>query len=229
VDPDTLLRTEVEGVGAGEVGVELRMSKDALYPRVAGRVRGSDGTGIAKARIFPMCDAFQARVAGQIVSTSHDALKGTVTDKDGNFELENVPKSLVYLRIESDEILPLEYGRYVEGDERFVHSAVKELPREKIESLDIRIDRRAHVQVELSDPATADEFALLDENGAGIEISVFMGNGRRDGPKAPIVEGRSNVVGGSDRARTIVFYKNGNEVARMAVALTPGGTKTVRL
>jgi hypothetical protein len=228
MEPDTLLRVDEENVRAGTVALELRMSRDALYPRVAGRVRGSDGKGVAHAKIFPMCDAFQAKYEGQILSTSHDAVDGTETDEDGRFELKDVPKSLVYLRVESDEILPLEYGRYVEGDKRFVDTKVRALPRESIETLDIHVDRRAHVQVELGDPTTADKFSLLDAKGDAIELSIFVGNGRRETRQAPIVKGRSNVVGGSDRARTIVFYKDGNEVTRMSIELVPGETKTVK-
>jgi hypothetical protein len=175
-----------------------------------------------------MCDAFQSRIDGQIISTNHAVVDGTETDDEGRFELRDVPKSLVYLRVESDTILPLEYGRFVENDKRYADVAVRALPADQIEKLDIQVDRRAHVRVELGDPSTADAFALLDSKGDAIQLSIFEGNGRSEMMQAPIVEGRSNVVGGSDRARTIVIYKNKQEIARLAVALVPGETKTVK-
>src|SRR5262249_43651163 len=61
MEPDTLLRTQEKDVPAGSTNVVLRMPKDALFPRVAGVVRGHDGHGIAGASIGPMCDAFRAR------------------------------------------------------------------------------------------------------------------------------------------------------------------------
>lgn len=228
MEHDTLLRTEEKNVRGGTAAIELRMPTDELYLRVAGRVIGHDGKGIAGVKIGPMCDAFQVRLAGQVMGTSHHRVKGTVTDAEGRFELVDVPKSLVYLRLDSDDTLPLEYGRYVEGDDRFTKTLVRELPRERITALEITVDRRAHVQVELSDPTTADEFSLLDAAGDEIELSVFVGNGRREGKTAPIHDGRSHVVSGSDRARTLVLYKAQLEVTRIPVQLAPGETKTVR-
>ena len=228
MEPETLLRTQEENVPAGTTNVVLRMPRNALYPRVAGVVRGHDGRGIAGAFIGPMCDAFRARWQGDTIATRHDSLEGARTDADGRFELENVPKSLVYLRIDGEDILPLEYGRYVEGDKRFQRTEVRELPVDRIESLEIFVDRRAHVQVELDDPAAADEFALVDAEGSEVELSTFRGNGRHDGPRAPIREGRSDVVAGTDRAQSLVLYKGGLEVTRLAVTLVPGEVKSVR-
>src|SRR5262249_28760175 len=150
MDAKTLLRIEEKGVRAGRSDVELRLPADGLYPRVAGRVLSRKGQPIAGARVFPMCDAFQARLKGEIVSTSHDALEGVTTDAEGRFELVNVPRSLVYLRIDGEELIPLEYGRYVEGDKRFERTTVKELPRERIEKLEIAVERRCHLQVTLA-------------------------------------------------------------------------------
>jgi hypothetical protein len=228
MDPSTLLRAELAGVRAGSSRVVLQMPRDALFPRVAGVVRGHDGRGIEGASIAPMCDAFRARWQGSVIGTSHSSVEGVVTDAEGRFELRDVPKSLVYLRIDGEGILPLEYGRYVEDDPDFENAEVRALPLDDIESLEIRVDRRAHLQVELTDPAAADQFALVDERGVELELSAFSGQGRREGMRHPIYAGRSDVVAGTDRARSIVLFKAGAEIARFAVALVPGETKSVR-
>jgi len=214
-------------VQAGTTNLVLAMPKDALYPKVAGTVRTHDGQPVAGASIFPMCDAFQARVKGRIIGTSHDALDGTTTDENGHFEMLDVPKSLVYLRVEREDVLPLEYCRYVPGDSRFIDTP-RELPKDKIESLDIRVDRRAHVQVELADAAFADEFVLLDDKDKPLEVSIFIGQGRREGRRAPIVDGKSYVTAGTDRAKTLVLYKAGVEVGRRGIKLAAGETTTIR-
>ncbi len=226
-DPENLLMIEESGVDAGRDDVEMRMPADGLFLRVAGTVRGHDGTPVAGVSIHPMCDSYRARFRGDVISTSHDAVDGVVTDSEGRFVLQSVPRSLVYLRLDGAEILPLEYGRYAEGDPRFANAAVKELPRDEIESLDIRVDRRAHLQIQLTDPALGDRFRLLDTKGDAIELSVFEGNNRREGMDARIVEGRSPVVSGSDRGRTLVLLKGETEVGRRPVTLKPGETTIV--
>jgi hypothetical protein len=229
LDPATLLRADSEPIAAGTQGVVLRLPQDGLYPLVAGSVRGHDGTPLAGVRVGTMCDAFRARWEGSVISTHHAGAGSTVTDEHGRFELRDVPRSLVYLRLDGAEILPLEYGRWVEGDPRFADAEVQRLPTERIADLDIRVDRRAHLQLELAEPGRADEFGLLDARGRPIELSTFEAGGRDEGPRAPIVAGRSNVVAGSDRARTLVLYRGGTEVERAPIALRPGETTPVRL
>jgi hypothetical protein len=226
-DPQTLLRVDATAVRAGSRGVELVLPTDQLYVRVAGRVRSHGGKPIGGANVYPMCDAFQARAYGQIISTSHGAVDGVVTDDEGRFELRNVPKSLVYLRIDGENILPLEYGRYVEGDERFVDT-IRELPRDEIEKLDLRVELRCHLQVELRDPSSADELAVLDESGRELTLSLFEGRGRRDAPRQAIASGRSAVLGVPDTGRTLVLYRSRVETLRMPVSLDPDELVTLR-
>jgi RNA polymerase sigma-70 factor (ECF subfamily) len=228
MDSNTLLRCEKKHVAAGTTGVELRLATDTLFPLVAGRVVSGNGAPVAGVHVFPMCDAFQARVDGRIVSTSHEALDGVTTDNEGRFELPNVPRSLVYLRVDGEPILPLEYGRYVEGDARFVKS-IRELPADKIENLEIVVARRCHLQLEVADPQFADELSVLDVEGEPLELSIFVGNGRKEGPRAPIVDGRSNVIATPDTGRTLVLYKAGVELTRRPIELAPGDVQHVRL
>lgn len=227
-DPKTLLRVDAKAVPAGARDVEMRLPTDKLYPRVAGRVVSHGGTPIGGARVFPMCDSFQASAGGRIIATSHDALEGTTTDSEGRFELTNVPKSLVYLRVNGDNILPLEYGRYVEGDSRFGPETVRELPVERIESLELAVELRCHMQVELRDAELADELAVLDESGRELVLSLFEGQGRREQQRHPLSGGRSTVLGVPDTGRTLVLFRDGAEVARMPLILDPETTVVVR-
>ena len=150
------------------------------------------------------------------------------SDGDGRFELRNVPKSLVYLRVDGDTILPLEYGRYVEGDSRFANTAVRELPKDKIEQLEIVVEQRCHMQVELADAALADELAVLDAQGHELVLSLYAGNSRQERERHPIHEGRSDVLAVPDTGRTLVLFRAGAEVARSSVQLEPGKVTTVR-
>lgn len=229
MDPETLLRSESEPVQAGSTGVRLRLPTDTLHARVAGRIVSNAGVPIAGASIYPMCDAFDTKIDGWIASTNHGKVKGTRTDDDGRFELRNVPRSLVYLRIDGEEILPLEYGRYVEGDERFEHAQVRALPTDGIDELVITVNQRAHFRVELLDPSAADSLAVLDARGVALELSVYDGDNRREGVRQPIRSGRTASIAAPDCARTLVLYRGDDEVARRVLELVPGELVQVRM
>ena len=167
--------------------------------------------------VSPMCDAFKTELKGGAASTSHDRLEGVRTDGEGRFELRNVPRSLVYLRIEGEGLIPLEYGRG------------SELPRNRIEDLQITVDLRCHFKVELADPASADEVSVLDADGAALVINIFYGNSRRENERAPILEGRSQTMAVTDAGRTLVLLLQGKEVNRVPLDLLPGKLKELRL
>lgn len=227
-DPRTLLRVDSEPVRAGRSGVDLRVPTDRLYPRVAGRVLSQGGTPIAGAEVFAMCDALQLKHEGRTVSTSHDARDSVTTDAEGRFELQNVPMSLAYLRVNGATILPVEYGRYVDGDPRFANAAVRELPRERITELEIRVEARCHMQVELGVTDLADSLAVLDASGVELELSLFEATGRRDGPRQQLHNGRSAMIAVPESGRTLVLFKEGVEVTRSGIALDASNPTTIR-
>ena len=185
------------------------------------------GKPVAHAGIYPMCDAFRMKYMGQTVGTSHAALDGTTSDAEGRFELKNVPNTLVYLRIDGEEIVPLEYGRWTEDDPRFQKS-IHELPRDTIESLEITVGRRCHFQVEFADPNFADEVTVLDDAGEPVELSVFAGNSRREGRSQPVHDGRSEVIACPDSGVMVVLRKSKTEVSRRKLELKPGEVTSVR-
>jgi RNA polymerase sigma-70 factor (ECF subfamily) len=228
-DPETLLMADSDPVPAGRTGVEVRLPTDRLYPRVAGRVLSLGGEPIAGAEVFPMCDAFRVRHEGRPISTSHGGVEGTTTDAEGRFELRDVPMSLVYLRVNGDNILPVEYGRWVEGDARFAGSDVKELPKDRITALEIRAEARCHMQVELGAPDLADELCVLDAKGREVVVSLFEADGRQDTERHPIHEGRSAMLSVPETGRTLVLFKQGVEVARSAIRLDASEPTVVRL
>ncbi len=219
--PDTLLRAVIPAVPAGRSNLVVALPEEEVYPELRGTVVGADGEPIPDVRVFPMCDAFRMRVAGTIVGTRHARAGGTTTDAEGRFKLERVPRNLVYLRLDGAETLPLEWGRHVEG-------GLGELVGDDFEDLVITVARRCHFQVELDDPAEADRFAMLDARGDELEISEFVGNGRGEGFRQSLLEGRSNPMAAPDTAATIVLYLGNEEVRRAPIRLAPGERVTIR-
>lgn len=221
MDADTLLIAETELIAAGSVDVKIRLDTSRLHPRVAGRIVGRDGKPVAHASVGPMCDAFCMKHMGSTVGTSHGSLAGTTTDAEGRFELKNVPDSLVYLRIDGEDLVPLEYGR-VTGLALLGGKAVSGLPRDRIEDLQITVGRRCHFQVELNDPEFADELEVRDDAFKQVALSVFVGNSRRENDRQPLKQGRSEVIACPDDGVMLVLLKGGVEVSRRRIELRPG-------
>jgi protocatechuate 3,4-dioxygenase beta subunit len=222
LDPSTLQRVELAHVAAGAREVELVFPGGALLPKLAGRVVDGRGEPVPNLSVFPMCDAKEIRLEGQVIATHHEVTRGTSTNAEGWFELERVPKHAVYLRLQGADTLPLEWGRGLAG-------GLETLCGEKREELVITVERRCHFQVELALAGEADELGLLDADGETLVISEFFGNGRNDTERHPIVDGRSRMLAASDKAATLVLYRAGLEVRRVAVRLAPGTPQSVKL
>jgi hypothetical protein len=63
---------------------------------------------------------------------------------------------------------------------------------------------------------------MLDAQGKAIPSVLFQGEGRRSKETWSIVEGRSQVFAISERARSIVFLADGEELRRREITLQPG-------
>jgi RNA polymerase sigma-70 factor (ECF subfamily) len=227
MDTETMLMAEAGPFAAGAQDVEIALPTDEIYPLVAGHVFSHAGDPIANASVFPMCDAHRARANGQVIGTRHMTREGVVTNGEGYFELRNVPRSLVYLRIEGESILPLEYGRdHDENDARFA-GRPRGLPEREIEDMEIAVEQRCHLVVELSDPTAADQLGVLTAEGRPLTINIMTATGRRDGPRLPITGGRSATMAVPDIGATLVLYLAGEEVGRAPIRLQPGEVTNV--
>lgn len=222
MDATTLQRASVGPLPAGSRGVRVELGAGQLWRRVAGRVVARDSSGVEGVSIRPMTDAFRQRYAGQVVGTSHSTADGVVTGEDGAFELAEVPRDLVYLRLDGEGIMSMEYGRHVEG-------GLAALAGERIADLEIVVGLRLHLQVTLADPDAADTLEVLDGEGQPIEINVIMGTSRRESRSVGFQDGRTDVLTVGDSAATLRLSKDGREVSRRSVTLVRGEVNQVRL
>jgi RNA polymerase sigma factor (sigma-70 family) len=221
MDPATLQRCVTGGLAAGRRDVVLVVRTGESFARLAGRVLDGRGRPVPGAAVFPMCDALEIRLEGATIATQHESAPGTASDAEGRFVLERVPKELVYLRIDGAGVIPLEWGRGEPGG----LAALVDEPEELV----LTVERRCHFQVELSVPAEADALGVLDAEGHALVVSEFVGNGRNDTERHPLVDGRSTTLAVGDRAATLVLYRAGSEVRRVGLELTPGAPLQLRL
>jgi hypothetical protein len=219
MDPETLLRAGVTA-RAGSAEAVITLPTEALYAELRGRVVDRRGAGIAGANIHPMCDAFRTRFQGQVISTQHGTVDGQATDSEGRFVLARVPRALAYLRVDGEEILPVEWGRSEQG--------LLTLVGEEPEEIEIVVPRRCHVKVELVDPARADEVGFVDESGELVDVNIMLGTGRRTTPRAPFQDGRTPTLAIADSALTLVLYRADEEVHRASIDLVAGQVNLLR-
>ena len=216
IDPRTLERAALEHVAAGSRDVTLVMLADATMARVAGVAVDSAGEPIPDVRVVPNAVTFMARHAGHNLFSTSVTLEGTLTDAQGRFVLEHLPREGVELNFSGDGVLNKGIS-------------VSALEGEAATSLRVELERRMQLQVELADPDSADAYALLDAGGAEISLILRAGSTTYFMQRPPILEGRSHVASGSERARTLVTYKGGKEVGRTSVRLSAAQLTVVRL
>jgi hypothetical protein len=96
------------------------------------------------------------------------------------------------------------------------------------DALEIRAERRIHLQVELERPFEhADGVQVLAADGERLTLRVMRGSTSQTSPRARIEDGRTHVLSLSERARWVVLLAAETEVARLP--LHPGpGVNTVR-
>jgi hypothetical protein len=222
MDPRSLLRCEERGVAAGRADVRLVLDRSQLFARLIGQVLDGRGTPVAGLDVFAMCDALESRLDGRVIGTQHEVAAGVKTDGEGRFELTSVPRTLAYLRLQSAETLPLEWGRGHAG-------GLAELVGREPERVIITVERRCHFRVELADPTLADELGMLDDEGRELVLSEFQGSSRNDTERHALSQGRSSTLAVSDRARELVLYRAGVIVRRTNVDLRAGEPLTLQL
>ncbi|MEO6710084.1 MAG: hypothetical protein ABI054_05060, partial [Planctomycetota bacterium] len=209
VDAATLERVSVPHIAAGRHDVVLELRADACIPRVEGIAVDSSGAPLPEVRVVPTAMGFMARYAGLNLFSTVMSLEGTVTNAEGRFVLENLPRQSVYLKFSGDGVLTKD--ETIEAQAGTSESPLK---------LHVELERRMHVQVELADPTSADCYALLDAAGKELQMTLRNGSTTYFMNRPPIVDGRSHVASATERARVVVAYKNGKEVGRAEVHLS---------
>jgi RNA polymerase sigma-70 factor (ECF subfamily) len=216
MDNETLLRVESDPVLAGNRDVEIRLDTAALYERVAGRVVSASGAPVQGVAISAMCDVMTIHESENATSVFHRQGKRTTTDAEGRFVFTKVPKERVYLRLDGEDILPLEYGR---GDARGIAGPT----HGEVEKIELRVELRYHMQVEMpaNEAASADSIRILDGKGQPVAINVFMGNSRYSSDTVQLKDGKSDALVVAEDAQTLVLVAKGVEVKRVALHLVP--------
>jgi hypothetical protein len=209
-DPKTMAVMFTEPRLAPQSDLELVLANPSRYPRIAGRVVDREDHPIAGASVTPWIS-----FAG---SADKIGLYGraAVADEEGRFELRELSR-------EVDQLSVIAAGA---PDAKYVRLA-KEA---NVEAITVRLPRPCHLQVDLTgSKIEADSFTVCDEKGKQLMLSVSNGVTVVTGPTSfSLVDGRSQALGASDDARTLVLQLHGKKVAEIPLHLVPDQLNVIR-
>ena len=218
--PETLEVVSAE-VEAGSEYTFVLSGQEPLR-RVAGRVLSFSGVPVAGVRLI-----YGRRGIGEHPDrrSPYNYERARQADSEGRFEFETLVVQDTFFTVSG-------------ADVSLWHYVLDE--SEDLENLEIRVPLRCDVQVLLEeDPEEADGVYLLDEAGEPVKWCIFHGTvddragvasffSGGPGP-ASIRDGKTEVLLTDERVRTVVLMKDGEEVRRVSVQLTPGKVELLRM
>ncbi len=218
LDAASLERETLEHVAAGKSDVVVRFAEDNCWAKLEGTVVDSEGRPLSEVRVVPRAMGFMARYAGRNMFSTSMSLDGVVTDSAGRFALERLPREGVSLEFGGDHVL----DRSLTPDPATFGDG-------PTPNLRVVLERRMQLQIELADPSSADQFALLDATDHEISMRLRTGTTTYFMNRAPIIDGHSHVASAGESARSVVLYKGDSEVGRIKVQLSAEEITVVRL
>ena len=136
------------------------------------------------------------------------------TDPNGGFVLRNVPRAHVKLSVDHPDLL------YVHSMEFRTEESFEDA-QGNLRGVVLTAPLRLRFQVQLDDPDEADSFRIFDGDETELVCFAQTATNYNSSPSYLLLsEGRSKHLFVSDLAKTLVLYREGREVRRMALELT---------
>jgi hypothetical protein len=149
------------------------------------------------------------RILGNSFGGVWSEAASTLSDAEGFFAFQKIGGEALMLSVSGDDVMPQWFGAHV--------------MREGEEPMELAVSVRCTFQVDLGrESQHANGLRVLDQDDAGLTLFRIGPSGSLSGNSFPIVEGRSESLGVSDSARTLVLLKDGVEVRRVPLLLRPG-------
>lgn len=211
IDERTLERAPNVHAFPGATGLELRLDERATS-RIAGRVVSASGLPLAGVQITPRAD----RIAGELPRLGNSTAT-TTTDEEGRFAFERVATEGAYLQLFGDAV----GGFSNRGLARY----------DDLEAIELVILLPCELQIELEDPTLSGvtEIEVLDGEERRLTIHESFGTFLAMRERIALEGERSGVLSVKESARTLVLYRDGEELRRLPLALDPTELTIVRL
>lgn len=217
VDRELTWGTLTDPIAAGARGVEVVADLEATtWPFLAGRVVTEQGDPVPNVDItpwLPVLDATTPVPGGTSHVTRWFSRRSEVTDAQGRFELERVPRQHLAFFLISDDIVPS-------------HASVEDVTDP--DDFTIPVRARVHLEVVVEPGAEgADAFRLTDAQGAPVEILEMRADGYSNFVRYPLTGGRSGVVTTTSDALVLHLLRGDEELEAIGVRLRPGEVNTI--
>jgi len=201
-------------VEAGARAVELVLAGEAQRARVAGRVTNWSGDPLENVLITV---ARAENTEGSYIFEHSDPEQLPVrTDAQGRFEFAELCLERTRLHLS------------LEGAGDSGRAAVSLADFDQLESLELRLPAACYLRVTLADAERADSLTLLDAQGQTLALTIVIGGARCSANSVSIVRGVTDRISTNESAATLVLSKEGQEVDRLPIRLTPGGVNELR-
>ncbi len=214
---DSIQTQTTEPIRAGRSGVEIRLPKPDVYQRLAGHVLDEEGDpipGVVVNQWIAVSELSSRVFGGRVAIQATREGESTVTDEDGAFSFDNVPRDRLNLSLHSDDIVPASFRITDEDDPRDV---------------ELNVTARMHLQVMLDPPYDrADSFAFTDVEGGYLDVLILTEGSHQAFTSGQLVQGKSRVVSVSSRAATLHLLSEGERVDSVPLSLQRGEINVIR-
>jgi len=217
---ETLALADSETVRAGERDVRIRLDETDVHERLLGRVVTADGTPVPNVRVTVQREPYyvSARIFGGTaeVSMTEDR-ESIVTDDEGRFALEDLPRAGMRLRLTSNGIVPLDHDLPDEPAGTWAERAHE-----------IVVEARCHVQLDLDPAEGIDLVRAVDGEGDLVLLSLIREGSVTNKSEYEVLDGRTSVLSVSSRARALELIRDNETVRTVPIRLVPGEVTVVR-
>lgn len=213
VDDRTLEQVVVRDVRAGGKGVEVRMPVGGRLEHLRGRVLDTAGEPVAGVEVRTERDCFTVSSMGRGGKGQPEdetwvcqvGGPSAMTGEDGTFELRDVAREGVVLRLGAQDKL-------ITSEFRFAGDLV-------VSPIEIRVQLRCQIRIDLAGSAlgAADGAEVLDARGARLRIERHSAGEVFLEERTKLTDGRSEVLAVPDVAIEVVLRKGEEIVGRLPV------------
>jgi hypothetical protein len=192
-------------VSAGADSAELAFAGEERQ-RVAGRVVTYSGEPVAGADVAVLrTRAGERGASGPYPGSDVPSL---TTDSEGRFAFDELCTAGTELRVTAKDALTGATFALIEHTD--------------LGRLELALAATCHLRLRLDDPDFADGLELHDERDRALEITFQLGGIHCMSQSVEILRGVSDVLITDETARTLVLFKDSQEVERIPLRLEPG-------